>query len=506
MEINLFFEGVDSVQGFQSSVLKEIDNKIHFSKCVLTNKCLDDSDSYDVEKYTVVDYNICEKNRYEDHYDFNDMLPLSRQLLEAMQPFESTAIKMFVRNYERDIYTYDECKKYYLNHLRFWNNMLITNSINFICFANIPHHVHDYIIYSLGQIYNIPTCLCFDTSIQPRLALGTSLENLWERSFQSYEEYRKLDSIDLPDDIEHYYQALLYGNKSDTSPVHRGMTKKAHIAIRKKNFTRDFERKNVYRRSLSYIKSGIKKSLIAKNTDPLQKNIKKMKQDLQFVRRGKVKLRSMCSPKYFDQLADLPDYNEKYIVFFMHLQPEATTLPQGGVFAEQELMIQILAHSAEKLGVKLYVKEHFVQPYRNKSFYEELSKIRNVRLIRTDVNSKSLAKHSVATASCNGTIVLESIFNGIPTFIFGNCAFRSAPGVLYIGDTIECDQYLEKILSSGIEIKQHDVRAFLRGFADNTIRAYYDARKYESDSSLSIDEGKKAYINYVVNEIQKTHN
>lgn len=504
MEINIFFEGVDSIKGFQSSMLNEIDKKIPIHRCIVTTKTNDDTDIYDADKYVCINYDICEHNLYEDFYDFNDMIPLSKELLEAMRPYESTAMQMLVRNFERDVYTIDESKHFYLNHLRFWNHMIQTEKINLICLNNIPHHSHDYIIYALGKINHINICLCADTSIQPRLSVGTDLEGLWEKNHELYEKYRLCEEVILPEDIEHYYQALKYGYKGiDDSAVHRGMSRKDHINIRRKNFTQYFELKKVIRRNGSLLKHGLKADLSNGKLEQLKVASSKILQNRNYEKRAKIKLHSMRNIKYYDKIAEYPDFNEKYVIFFLHLQPEATTLPQGGVFVEQELMIQILAHTMEQHGIKVYVKEHFVQPYRNKNFYDGLKKIRNVKLINSNVDSKELAKKSIATASCNGTILLESIFNNKQTFIFGHTGFQGAPGVYLLGNTEDCEKAINEIISGKNPINQKEVRAYLAAFADNSIRAYFNVTKYENDETLTMEDGKLAYVNWIVENMKK---
>ena len=124
--LNIFFQAVDSAGGYQSAVLRELDEKVHFQTCLMTVKTSDGADAYEPGKYIPVNYDICEQNQYDKIVDFNELLPLDRGLLEAMHPYELTAIRMLVRNYDRDIYTMDEGMRYYLRHLRFWNHMLLT--------------------------------------------------------------------------------------------------------------------------------------------------------------------------------------------------------------------------------------------------------------------------------------------------------------------------------------------------------------------------------------------
>ena len=504
MELNLFFEGVDSYHGFQSEMLRRVDRAVPIHQCVIICKDHDGEDRYD-ERYTCVNYDVWEHNQYEDYYDMNDLLPLSRDLLEKMIPYESTAMQMLVRNFERHLYTMDESKHLYLNHLRFWNHMIMTRKINYICFSNIPHHCHDYVIYALGRVYGIPMSFCSDTSIPPRLATCTDMENMWKDTYEKYLIYKEDDEITLPEDLEHYYQALRYENQGyDDQAVHRGMSKKDHIAVRRKFFMSYFEPGNVWHRRISWLKHGLKLKMSGQDPEGFRKACEKVKKDNGYLKRGKLKMKRMRSVAYFDSRATVPDYeNEKFVVFFLHLQPEATTLPKGGVFVEQELMIQILAAALEKFGITLYVKEHFVQPYRNKDFYDGLKKIRNVKLVRSDIESRELVKHCFATASCNGTVLRESMINAIATCIFGDTPVRNAPGVFYVGCVEECEKVIQDILDGKVEIPAHDVRAELKAFGDSSFLGYFDVSNYEAKGVLTEEEGLQGYVDYVVTNIRK---
>ena len=94
MDINLFFQGYDSVNGYQASILEEIDRAVHLRRCVLTSRDNDGNDRYDPQKYEKVDYDMCANARYEYCMDMNTLRPLSRELLAAMEPYEPTAVKM----------------------------------------------------------------------------------------------------------------------------------------------------------------------------------------------------------------------------------------------------------------------------------------------------------------------------------------------------------------------------------------------------------------------------
>lgn len=502
MKHNIFLQGVDSLHGFQSHMIALIEQQVPLDCVILTYKTKDSQDVYDEDKVCRINYDMCEHNRYREFIDFNDLLPLSRDVLEKMRPFESVAMQMLVRNFERDIYTFDECKHFYLDHLRFWHHILVTKEISLICFHNIPHHCHDYVIYALADVLGIKRCLAMDTTITGRLAISDRLDNAWVHTYELYREYRQKESVELPLDLESYYQALLFENAGkNKGAVNRGMTREAHIALRKRAFTGYCSTSSVRHRVLSRIKHGIKVGLQQKSGAGIRAGFAAAHQELVYSKRAKIKLKSMRNIAYYNSLTKTPDLEKTFIIFLLHLQPEATTLPQGDVFTEQETMIQILAKATEKLGISLLVKEHFVQPYRAKDFYDRLSQIRNVTLLHTDIDSKKLIRDCLATASCNGQVMNESLYNSKPTIIFGNTVFQGMPGVFKVSDEDSTIQAL-KAIREGVEIDQKDVRAYLAAFGDNSLHAYFDVSLYERDDKLTEEEGCKAFADFFAGQIR----
>lgn len=495
MKHNIFFEGVDSIHGFQTHMFELIEQQIHVDHIVMTCKSQDTQDVYDEKKVHRINYDMCEHNRYREFIDFNDLLPLSRDVLEKMRPYESVAMQMLIRNFERDIYTFDECKHFYLDHLRFWHHILVTEEISLICFNNIPHHCHDYVIYALADVLGIRRCLAMDTTITGRLAISDRLDNAWEHTYELYQEYRKKEHVDLPPDLESYYQALLYENAGkNKGAVNRGMTREAHIALRRNTFLDYCRTSKVWHRALSRIKRGMKQG-------DMRKGLELAKQELIYGKRARMKLKSMRSTDYYNKLTKESDLTKPYVIFLLHLQPEATTLPQGDVFSEQETMLEILAAATEKLGISLLVKEHFVQPYRAKDLYDRLAQLRNVTLLHTDIDSKKLIRDSIATASCNGQVMNESLYNGKPTIIFGNTVFQGMPGVFKVSDVDSAIQALQQI-EAGVMINQKDVRAYLAAFGENSLHAHFFVSLYEKDPMVTEEEGCKAYADYYASQIR----
>jgi hypothetical protein len=76
-----------------------------------------------------------------------------------------------------------------------------------------------------------------------------------------------------------------------------------------------------------------------------------------------------------------PVAGEKYVIYPIHFQPEASTLVQAPMFLDQAALIQDIARSLP-VGYRLYVKEHVANRGRRPlSFYAALRAIPSVRLL-----------------------------------------------------------------------------------------------------------------------------
>lgn len=499
MELNIFFEAVDSINGYQRHLLSEIDEAVHFERCVCTVKGAGEDEGYG-EKYTPIDYDICEHNRYDEICDLNELIPLDRDILEKMQPYESIALKMLVRNTERDVYTYDESKMLYLNHLRFWNNIFITHHINFVIQTCTPHHCHDYIIYALAKIYNCGIMVNIATSIWNHWIAVKDLKDCTCEIVERYNQIRQETSVELSQYVEHYYQSLILANKTnDKNLLYAGVEQKELIRNRKRIYCSYFTIKNKLKREKHLLKKILRSSLFDRQRVDIYRD--QLRNNHSINKRGRIKQSEMKSIKYYDSKAILPDCEKKYVIYYLQCQPEATTLPLAGVFVEQELVISLLADTLKSFGIELWVKEHFVQPYRRKKFYDFLANIPNVTLIKSSVDSKELMIKSYATATCSGTIAQESIFNGVPVLVFGSSLFAGAPGTYPCGSKNDIVSALNQMAHS--EIDQHDVRAYLKAFEEHAVHTniYWANKRRKCD--ITMEESSNNLRDKIIDRIRK---
>ncbi len=130
--------------------------------------------------------------------------------------------------------------------------------------------------------------------------------------------------------------------------------------------------------------------------------------------------------------------NKKVLTFFLHYQPESTTLPAGGVYNNQLAAILKLSLLLPTNWV-LAIKEHpsvygqewsLTNNYREKSFYDFIQQLDNCILLPLDTNLDSIINASECLATITGTVGLQGICTGKKVIVFGKAAFRNAPNVL----------------------------------------------------------------------------
>jgi len=144
----------------------------------------------------------------------------------------------------------------------------------------------------------------------------------------------------------------------------------------------------------------------------------------------------------------LPTKND--IVLFLHFQPEASSMPAGGIFSDQLLVYDLLLQALPD-GVDLYIKEHpmmfevdehlYQQRHeRSVEFYKHLISDQRVKLVSREVSSADLIKHASVVASICGSISWEAMVSGTPSINFGWAWFVDCRSCYQVDsvDSINC--------------------------------------------------------------------
>ena len=148
--------------------------------------------------------------------------------------------------------------------------------------------------------------------------------------------------------------------------------------------------------------------------------------------------------------AEEGENNSAYLVVFLHYQPEETSSPRGGVFANQLNIVRWLRLKFPEKRV--LIKEHphtSYRGYRPHFFYKELAELRDVFF--TKATTTELLDKADAVATICGTVGLEAAYRGVPVLLFGWHSLAAHPFALRILPETEAKEvqlHFEKCIQS----------------------------------------------------------
>lgn len=382
--------------------------------------------------------------------DWNTIAPIDEELIERMRHCEAVFMRM-IRKYAHKMgyahsgdIPYDERKRLYLYHLRYWNHILDSKKIDLVLMYHIPHQCYDYVIYNLCKIKNIPTLhldhlLMIDTIfvVEDWEKSVTELRDAMHRLREEYRDPQK--PIPLSKNYEYYFD--YYRSKKPT-PWYQPP-------------------KNVFVQQ-SFLMKWWKRAFKVLSRSPVE--FFSTLFSPAFWRR---KLREHDIPQFYNEHVQNPDLSKPYVYLALHAQPEASTIPEAGAYMDQQLIAALIAAHLPK-GVTLYVKEHPMQGerYRTIDFYKELLAIPAVQFIPREVDTYTLIDHALAVATATGTVGFEAIVREKPVLMFGHFFFQYGPGAYPIRSSGDCKRAMEEILTKKPSHTTHDVRLFLRALEE----------------------------------------
>jgi len=138
------------------------------------------------------------------------------------------------------------------------------------------------------------------------------------------------------------------------------------------------------------------------------------------------KLRNMFG---VDDLYDAYEPMASFAFFPLHFEPELSILLLAPFDTDQLAIIRRVARSLP-VGMLLYVKEHpQMTPFRPRSFYREVKKIPNVRLLRPEIPSFEIVRNSSLVTVITGSAGWEATLLGKPVITFGEVFYNALSSV-----------------------------------------------------------------------------
>ncbi|MEK7084479.1 MAG: hypothetical protein AAB932_04555 [Patescibacteria group bacterium] len=145
-------------------------------------------------------------------------------------------------------------------------------------------------------------------------------------------------------------------------------------------------------------------------------------------------------------LYDVVDSGDTYAYFALHTEPEALPMLLAPFYTDQVWLIKQVARSLP-VHFKLYVKDHpKMAGKRTRSYYQELKKIPNVKLINPAVSSLQLIEHSSLVLTLTGTSGWEGVLLKKPVIVFSKVFYSALSAVCVCQNIPELPYLIQKQL------------------------------------------------------------
>ena len=358
---------------------------------------------------------------FECNYDieFSELDSLDSSTLDKLENCEINYLKMTDRI---NLYGgYQKRKDDFLTHVRYWSHILNNNNIDFVIFLNIPHEGYDFVLYSLCKLLNIKTYMFYHLPHRPGFTIMYLLDEIESHHPKLKMDiellkttHRDIKIDDISDPFNFYIKELINTDDKIIKPY----------TASEKGFSTNF---------LSNIINKLNNLFSSLHPGSQQTFSKKLEN---YIKSTIFRDPYLESPRSVNNMyitiSEDPDFNEKYIYYPLHYQPELSTCPLGGQYVNQLLVVEMLSKAMPNL--KIYVKDHprIGNVFKNKAFYKNLKKLKNVKLINLHSDTYELINNSYAVATITGSAGLEAILKGKPLLMFGNRIYEHAPGVYKI--------------------------------------------------------------------------
>lgn len=377
--------------------------------------------------------------------------PITPELVHQLWYYISVAMKMMDRfEYYKSI-SCDERLEYCYYHIKYWSSILEKFKPDaFICNQS-PHNAFDFLLYGLCKRKGISTIVQRKTHIPgvivPALGIEIELKN---------EISREERSGKLSEAMEKYYRQMR-SDYSSAAPKYMKGVFKEEKASKVKNIAHFLLQNATNIQTNFYYECHLKSKILMLSLF----NIYKCKSWLK-----KLRLKA-----YYEKLCRSSEIDLKmpFILVGLHLQPERTTVPEGDIFGNQLIMVEMLSKAAPK-GWNVYVREnpkqnrfHVNEPgglARSLRFYERLNAFENVKLISCDVEPYRFLDNAEVVATVTGTIGWEAVLRGRPALVFGYAWYKDCEGVYYTPSQKECEKAIKKI-ADGYRVNEDKVREFI---------------------------------------------
>ena len=145
--------------------------------------------------------------------------------------------------------------------------------------------------------------------------------------------------------------------------------------------------------------------------------------------------------------------SKPFVYMPLHQEPERSLLIAAPKFSDQIRTIKEVVKNLPP-NYELYVKEHPTQGpsrgWREISFYEEIIKIKNVKLFHPNFDSRILLKNCKLLISVGGTSSFEATFFDKPSIIFADLGYAIIPSIKKLNSYEELNEGIRDSLKTNV--------------------------------------------------------
>jgi hypothetical protein len=408
--------------------------------------------------------------------------PLDKPLLTSLSDYESIFLKMMDRQNYDGLLTYQKRISTYHSQIMYWKGMLEHFRPDIVVFRVAPHVSHDYSLYALCRIMEIPTVMFERTSLPGFVYPVSSFEEgseIIQRAYTRTLEMGNQGEVLLTQDTLSHLENLAK-TYADAMPSHL----KRKLEYHKKSGDVGGSLSILYGVAKDFVKACLRKKPDF-DREPNYMNRKYHK------KMGRFKRKELLS--HYNQLAKDVNLAVPYVFVALQCEPERQTCPVGGVFGNQYLMVDMLSKLVPE-GWRIYVKEHVSQfkvyqaAERSKTveFYDMIVSMPKEELVPLTYTSFYLIDCAKASASVSGTVGWESVVRGKPTLLFGHSWYKDCKGVFVTHSVEDCNNAIQEI-KNGYEINLHEVKRFAQVVESCAVRGYTN-KIYSKIDKISPEE------------------
>ena len=339
----------------------------------------------------------------------------------------------------------------FYNIFSYFHKELTSNKINSIIFFGTPHGYYSIVLWSVAEFLGIKIIYTEGSGISPMLSTIENTLDLKrnyagkfaELGILSNDNHKEVEKIVTQESTADYYI-----RNNSTLNINKLFIKKI-IALSTKHFYLKYQSQELFLlkkpiRGYKYIVPLIKYYF----------SIIKAERFLSSISVNKIPRKK----------------NKKILTLFLHQQPEATTMPLAGIFADQLLAFNMISEALPS-DYQILIKEHpnfysdggEERHERSIEFFSYMLKDKRVSFIKKSINSQYLINESNYIVSIAGTVGWQALNVGKPCIVFGNSWFSQCKSCFVVDSVDE----LKKAFKNISFLKKVDVEKDVNEFLDN---------------------------------------